>query len=480
MDPKKLRKLREDIAALDAEATKILEMAAGREGAERKLSKEETDRIKAIKAERAELASLVTEAEAVIATAKDALSRALPADRVDGSPAKPPAGDQAQAAARALLPGVNPFGGLHGHPAERLRVGAFQGIGDFFAAMARTAIAHQRHQGEPDPRIEEMGIAAADGRTSAEVPSDGSSLVGLQYAQTLLSRAWEIGQIFNRCSFQGIGDGYDGVSLPMVDEKSRADGQRYGGISVYWLADAVPPTATHPKIDVDELRLKDLGGLVRVPEKLLRDATALGSYIMRALPEELIFRVEDAIIRANGKGKPLGILDPSCSATVTIAKEVGQTADTILAKNTEKMFTAFKPMNRANAAWFINQEDLPQLLEMNVEIGTAGQLVYMPPGGLSGSPYGTLYGLPVIPIEHCSKLGDRGDILVSDLSEYLVIRKPGMDFASSMFTWFDTFDMGFRWKLELNGQPLLKSAITPKHANAGFKVSPFVTLAERA
>ena len=43
----------------------------------------------------------------------------------------------------------------------------------------------------------------------------------------------------------------------------------------------------------------------------------------------------------------------------------------------------------------------------------------MPPGGLSGQPYGTLLGRPVIPIEQCSTLGTVGDIILADLKQFI-------------------------------------------------------------
>ena len=71
---------------------------------------------------------------------------------------------------------------------------------------------------------------------------------------------------------------------------------------------------------------------------------------------------------------------------------------------------------RLNAVWFINQDIEPQLFTMGLTVGMGGMSVYMPPGGLSGNMYGTLFGRPVVPIEQCQTLGDKGDILLADMS----------------------------------------------------------------
>ena len=47
----------------------------------------------------------------------------------------------------------------------------------------------------------------------------------------------------------------------------------------------------------------------------------------------------------------------------------------------------------------------------------------MPPGGLSGNPYGTIYGLPVLQFPGCKKLGDKGDVVLAALSQYRTISK---------------------------------------------------------
>jgi len=131
------------------------------------------------------------------------------------------------------------------------------------------------------------------------------------------------------------------------------------------------------------------------------------------------------------------------------------------------------------AEWFINQECLPQLQTMSVAVGTAGgQLVYMPPGGLSATPYGTLLGRPVNVIETASGLGDLGDIILADFSEYLVISK-AMTSASSMHVRFIYDEMTYRWTWPIIGKPKLASAITPYKATTATTLSPFVILQAR-
>jgi HK97 family phage major capsid protein len=90
-----------------------------------------------------------------------------------------------------------------------------------------------------------------------------------------------------------------------------------------------------------------------------------------------------------------------------------------------------------------------------------------------------LFGKPVIPIEHASAIGDVGDIMLADMSQYLLIEKGGIQAANSIHIKFDYDEVAFRVTYRVNGQPLLASPLTPYKATSGRTLSPFVTLAAR-
>ena len=103
----------------------------------------------------------------------------------------------------------------------------------------------------------------------------------------------------------------------------------------------------------------------------------------------------------------------------------------------------------------------------------------MPPGGLSSQPYGTLFGRPVIPIEQCQTLGDKGDIILADMSQYILADKGGVQSASSIHVRFVNDESVFRFVYRVAGQPIWHSALTP-FTGAANTLSPFVTLNARA
>jgi HK97 family phage major capsid protein len=130
-----------------------------------------------------------------------------------------------------------------------------------------------------------------------------------------------------------------------------------------------------------------------------------------------------------------------------------------------------------NAVWFINQDTLPQLMAMNQSVGTGGQVVYLPPGGLSATPYSTLYGREVVWTEYNATLGTTGDILLADPSQYMLVDKNGVQAATSMHVAFLTDEMVFRITYRVDGKPMWSVPLTPfKGTNTK---SPFVALATR-
>ena len=97
---------------------------------------------------------------------------------------------------------------------------------------------------------------------------------------------------------------------------------------------------------------------------------------------------------------------------------------------------------------------------------------------MSGSPFSTLYGRPVLPTEFNATLGDAGDIALVDFSQYLLIEKGALQVAESIHVRFLYGENTFRFMYRVNGQPYWHSALTP-FKGSGNTVSPMVTLAAR-
>ncbi|MFA4973444.1 MAG: phage major capsid protein [bacterium] len=357
-------------------------------------------------------------------------------------------------------------GQKHAVKAEPDQMFGFKDMGDFLQAVARSS-----GPGAIDKRLAEIKASGLNEAT----PSEGGFLVAPGLAGGLLRRVYETGQITRMVSPLPLTSG-NSVEIQYLAETSRATGSRWGGIQTYWVAEGVSPTASKPAIGKAKLQLNKLSAAMYATEEVLEDAPLLTALVNEVFPLEFAFAIEDAFVNGTGAGQPMGVLNAACKVSVT--KETGQAADTVVFQNILKMWSRLWARSRTSAVWLIAQDVEPQLYGMSMAVGTGGVPVYLPAGGVSGSPYATLFGRPVIPHESCDKLGDEGDIILADWGEYGVIDKGGLNSAVSLHVKFLEDEQTFRWTYRVDGQPKWASALTPKNGS-GLTQSPFVTLGAR-
>lgn len=369
-------------------------------------------------------------------------------------------------ARRALL---TAHANLPTHEREQLlgyRERPFVGLGEQMQAVHRAAVVHDR-----DPRL----VAAALGANET-IPADGGFLVQVDHSTELLRRTYDKAMLAAKVRKYPLGVNSNGMKINALKDDSRATGSRYGGVRGYWTAEAGTITSSGPmQFRQMELNLKKLAGVSYVTDEMLQDAAFLEAMLMDAFSDEFAFLVDEAILFGNGAGKPMGFMN--AGGKVSVAKETGQAAKTIVFENIQKMWSRMWTKSMPNAVWYINQDCYPQLNSMTAVVGTGGVPVYLPPGGLSQAPYGTLMGRPVQPIEFCETLGTEGDIMLADLSQYMMIDK-SVSAASSIHVQFLTGEQVFRFIYRVDGQPVDNKPITPYKGTA--TLSPFVTLATRA
>lgn len=341
-----------------------------------------------------------------------------------------------------------------------------------FGEQLRAVIEAAKPGGSIDNRL---SIKAATG-LNENVGSDGGFLVDDDFSTEILKRAYDTGVLASRCNRVPLSTNATGLRINAIDESSRANGSRWGGIQAYWEGEADALSGSKPKFRQMELNLHKLTGLCYATDELLLDSTALEAVISQGFAEEFGFKMDDAIINGTGAGMPLGII--SSKSLVTVPKVTSQTAGTVNIQNIVGMWSRCWGKSRQNAVWFINQDIEPQLYTMALSVGTGGIPVYMPAGGISGSPYSTLYGRPVIPLEQCQTLGTTGDIVLADLSQYLIIDKGGISAASSIHVRFLYDENCFRFIYRVDGQPVWGTSLIP--AKGSNSLSPFVALQTRS
>lgn len=338
------------------------------------------------------------------------------------------------------------------------------GLGEMLQAVARATL----NPINTDPRLVRAQLGASEG-----VPSEGGFLVEPEQSPILVKRTYELAQISSRCRKSPVSG--NTVKVNYIAETSRATGSRMGGVQGYWINEAGTITASQPALGQMEFKLKKLAGLMYATEELLADASGLQAFATEAYAEEFAWLLDNAVMNGTGAGQPMGVSSAAC--TVNVAKETGQAATTIVYENIVKMWARLWARSRPNSVWFINQDCEPQLQTMALVVGAGGVPVYMPAGGVASSPFATLMGRPIVPVEQCATCGTVGDIVLADMSQYQLIDKTGIQMAESIHVAFLTDQRAFRFIYRVDGQPIWASALTP--ANGTNTLSPFIRLATR-
>lgn len=341
--------------------------------------------------------------------------------------------------------------------------------------------------GQVDQRLQAFGgFHAGPTGMSEGIASDGGFLVQSDFVGDLLQNAYDQDELASRVRRIPIGPNSNGLRANGIDETSRANGSRWGGIQAFWTGEAGLKRDSRPKFKQISMELFKLTGLCYATDELLQDTTALESWITQAFSDEFAFKIGDAIMNGTGTGMPLGFLNSGC--TISVPKETGQAANTLIANNILAMWRRMPARNRKNAVWLINQDVEIQLYSLMLLVknvaGTENvgglafpQVQYQPPG-TNGNQYGTLMGRPVIPVEYAATLGTAGDITLADLTQYLAIDKGAIKKDTSIHVRFIYDETCFRFVYRFNGQPIWQVPLTPYRGTT--TVSPFVTLQTRA
>lgn len=354
-----------------------------------------------------------------------------------------------------------------------VRVGAdreadrpFETLGEQLRAVVRAS--------DPDAPVMDKRLLRiakeerAQGQNQATA-AEGGFLIEQDVAQGLVKRMTETGQILSLVNRRPISGGANGMRFYGLKEDSRADGQRHGGVRGYWVAEAKQITSSEMDFEERELRLQKVAAVVHATQEMLDDVAYLETEIADVVPDELRFLVEAAIVAGDGAGKPLGYRN--VPAYINVAKESGQTDNTVNAENVSKMWGRMIANFFPNAVWAVDQTVLPQLPLMKI-----GDMPVWQPD-FTASPNGTILGRPIVAHEHGAAVGNVGDIDLVDFGQYRLIDKGGINQAVSMHVRFYYDEMAFRFTYRVDGQPLHRNALTPK--SGGDTLSAFVGLAAR-
>lgn len=338
------------------------------------------------------------------------------------------------------------------------------------AARSRVEQSQKRSIERLEKQLDKEGRAATTGGMTIGVPTEGGIFLQGETAVELMTNGFNNSEILPRTAKRTL-TATQYVEIIGIDEDSRVNGSRGGGIRVYTNKELGEFTGSKTKVKKIRIEPQKLTGLFAASGEMMRNVTFMGQEVRQLFTEEFSFKGQDLAIRGTGAGEALGILKSNC--LVSVAKETGQKAKTILTQNLSNMWARFRGKN---PVWFINRDCGPELDQLSITAGTSA----LEPRFVTYDAQGILRikGAPVVEIEQCETLGTVGDIILADWSQYICADKGDILEAMSIHVDFIYDQELYRFISYFDGQPRWSSALTPyKGSNT---VSPFVVLATRA
>jgi HK97 family phage major capsid protein len=330
----------------------------------------------------------------------------------------------------------------------------FKHFGDFVTSVMKAA----KGDGEAQTRLK----ATASGGMSVGTDADGGYAVPDIWANSIFTTSMSGPNLYDYVTKLPMSGPGSTLKIP-AELFSTIGSNGFAAQSKTRAQDGTSITTSKAGLREMSIDVNRLVILAPLTDDLLNDSIALGAYIEKKAGDELNYKLNSNILR--GGTVATGILGHASAVTV-----LRNTASRVKFADIKNMWT--RRYGR-NFVWIINQEVEADLFDLS---DAANRNIYFPPGGIKDSPYGTILGAPVIVSEHASSLGDEGDVVLADLSQYLTVNKGGVERATSAHLYFDTAEQAFRWTLRVGGRPGHDSVITPASGQGTKTRSPFVVL----
>jgi HK97 family phage major capsid protein len=145
------------------------------------------------------------------------------------------------------------------------------------------------------------------------------------------------------------------ISLPWLEDVDRTGVHASG----QWLGELDIATRQVEKPVLVTLTAKKCAIYGSASLELLADAPAFEADLQAQLARRLGYTLDQSFLTGTGVGTPLGVLNSP--ALITVTKESGQAANTILFQNIVKMASRLAPVCWSNAVWLAHPSTLPQL-----------------------------------------------------------------------------------------------------------------------
>ena len=313
-----------------------------------------------------------------------------------------------------------------------------------------------------DKRLRGREVEVESRQQQQSVGASGGFLVPDVFSQELLKVEPDEAIIRPRARVFGgaTSTGFGELHIPALDY-SPADpavSNMYAGAVVNWISEGGQKPETEINFRRVTLHPYEVAAHVPVTDRLLRNAPLIEDIIKTQLRGALIGAEENAFLNGAGSFQPTGIIGHA--ATIGVDRT---TDDTVAYADLAAMLQVFRGRR---GVWIVGRDILPQLMNLK---DTNDNYIWQP-SARDGNP-GTLFGMPVLFSDFSPALGDDGDVVLADLSYYLIGDGDGVSIAVSPHVRFlENMTVIKAWKT-VDGTPWLNAPLP-----TSVPTSPFVQL----
>ncbi|HEV2375854.1 MAG TPA: phage major capsid protein [Streptosporangiaceae bacterium] len=274
------------------------------------------------------------------------------------------------------------------------------------------------------------------------------------------------------------------LPIPVLDNPTQNSGnQALGGLTFSFTEEGAAISASVPSFGRTVLEAHKLAAYLQdVPNELVDDAAGpFGDFLARVIARGYGWAEDDSFFNGTGVGQPQGLIYAPSQVTVTRG-----TSSKVLLTDIAAMFKVLHPAARqdgftpgvTSVRWLVSSTAMDQILELYLAVGTPANQAVAPSDWFQagdGDKVGpSILGLPVSVTDHQPAVGSTGDVMLADISQYLIGDRLEMTVErSAQGAGFIKGTSNFRVRSRVDGRYWIQFTTTTE---AGQTVGPVVVL----
>lgn len=304
---------------------------------------------------------------------------------------------------------------------------------------------------------------------SGESGAQGGYILPVDYSTELQQLAYQGNVVLNK--IQTIPTSVDSGRWPSLDQyisPAAGTGQiaEAAGVTASSVLSGASLTKTEPSFEMIEWRLHKVGGYTEVDNELIDDSPQSIEALLKGLFAIAIgAKNERNILRGNGAGEPLGILNSSAIINVTPA-----TNDVFSWPDVGAMYSRYRGAG-GTPIWLIHPSIWPDIMGMTTPSGASAWSM-----NLQSANGANLNGFQILTSEHLPQANNSGCVMFVDLKAYIMWKRSDISIAFSEHAAFRDDQGTWRFTQRVDGKPWLKQPLVLPDPQGNYTVSPFVNL----